>query len=145
AFSHRGLGRVASWTSDLAGEWAAAWRADPAFPARFAQWIASPRPALAASAAPRPPHRPTPEPAAPLPGEAAWLEAWAGMPLGSIGSFLPPGPTIHTTRTGLAEEHARLGILALLGLLLVEFLVVRRHRRHRMAAPYGGDDGPRTG
>src|SRR5690606_19932312 len=49
AFGHRGLGRIAAFAADWTGDWSAAWRADPAFPARLAAWVSATRPAPAAA------------------------------------------------------------------------------------------------
>lgn len=125
AFASRGLGRIAAWTSDLAGPWAAAWREDPEFPGRLAKWAAALAPPLPpAASADRVVARRL-EPPAPTARERAWLAVLGGR-LRTPAEVPAPGAEIRERLVGRAQEGALYGLAALLALALLEFVVLRR-------------------
>src|SRR5690606_25307493 len=126
AFANRGLGRLGAFASDLHGEGSERWRADPAFPARLAQWVEHLRPAEPAAYPADVLDERTLDPDAPPPAEIAVLSALAEGPVRPVGELRPPEPRIVTERRWLAADHAVWLLPALLALALVEWLARRR-------------------
>jgi Mg-chelatase subunit ChlD len=125
-FANRGLGRVAAWCADFAGEWGQRWREDPAFPGRLAAWVEALSPPLAAAAPADCLEERTLEPLAPVRAERTFLEEWSGAPPGALADWTPPPPGQTIATRGQAREYAGLGLLAMLLLALFEFAVLRR-------------------
>ncbi|MEM7202520.1 MAG: VWA domain-containing protein [Planctomycetota bacterium] len=128
AFTNRGLGKVGVWTSGLLGPWGTAWRRDPAFPARLAQWVSALMPPL-------PDRGPldllterTLAPPAPVRAERDALERFAGSPLQSIDAFVPPEPTVVEEQESLAPPLGLAALLAVVLLALVEYCADRWRR-----------------
>lgn len=118
AFGHRGLGRIGAFAADLGGAEGAEFRADPAFPGRFAQWVQAVLPPAPVRAA-----RPLltdvrVEPALPTARDVDWLSALAGA--APDERALPPTPALVRTSTDLLPQWALVLLLALVALALVE-------------------------
>lgn len=125
AFGNVGLGRVGAFAADLAGEAAAALRAQAAFPARLSQWVAAVR-------------RSTPtvprdvkllarvDPPAPTPAEIAALASMSGSaPSALDGLHLPPPRTVFE-RVPQVPDWSLAAIVAVLLLAWWERRGVRR-------------------
>lgn len=126
AFSNHGLGRCGVWTSGLGDDWGAAWRADPAFPARFGQWLAHVMPPQAAAPAGHLAEHEALVPVAPTRGEAALLEAMAtDGAVHAVADLAVPGDRSRTRREGRGRDDALWGLAAALFLALVEFFARR--------------------
>lgn len=119
AFGNRGLGRIGAFAADLGGEDGREFRADPAFPGRFAQWVA-------AVLRPLPVREPVTlldgarvEPPTPTAQDVAWLEALAGAPprVGPLAE--PPPPLLRAAESALPRWSLAL-LLVLVGLAVVE-------------------------
>ena len=122
AFINHGLGKVGVWTSDLTGSWGERWRVDPAYPGRIALWLRSLLPPLTAFEqrdliAQRDLH-----PLAPTLAERDHLEGLAGGPLRPVSSWREPLPVLREEVTGRAVELSAWVCLALVLLVLVEWL-----------------------
>ena len=121
AFANRGLGKIGVWTADLLGGWGRAWRQAEAFPAWLAQWVQHLAPALPAS----PPELLDDRhlsPTAPLPREVLALNRLTHGRVSALSEYPPPGPGQRIRVSSLAPDHALFGLLALLVLVLAEFL-----------------------
>jgi hypothetical protein len=120
AYGNRGLGRVGAFAADLGGAAGAEFCAEPAFSARFAQWVQSVLPAEIR----RQPQDLLTEvqvaPPAPSPRELAELEALAGDEVALLGADAEPPPTIGRTVRGVGSSWALGCLLALLLLTAVE-------------------------
>jgi hypothetical protein len=132
AFGNRGLGRTGAFAADLGGPDGSEFRADPAFPGRFAQWIQAVLPATL-------PRTPLPllgavrvEPAAPTQRDVEWLTALAGGPV-VVDAPAPAPPSVRTD-TSAAPHWALVLLLALVALALCE----------RYAGLWSLRRGPRT-
>lgn len=125
AFHNHALGRVGAFAADLVGPPAIAFRAEPGFPARLAQWAtAVRRPGVGAVA----PTFSTSsiEPPAPTPNEAAALSALAGSPVLQASLLkAPPARTILTARTRVPEWALVAGFVLVLLAALERWLVHR--------------------
>lgn len=128
AFGNRGLGRVGVFAADLFGADATAFRQEPAFPARLAQWLAHTLPPQSGAPSPLPfgpaevlPDRPTPAVAA------------AVARLASGGVELPGAAAAPAARqpTRSVSEPWLPGWLAVVGLL---WLVLAERRASRRVA-----------
>jgi hypothetical protein len=125
AFCNRGAGRVAAWSADLGGGQSRAWLADPAFPARLAQWVTALLPPLAARAPANLLAEVALEPPAPTAPERAWLARATGAEPAPVATYAAP------PATGTAERHSlgrELTLPALLSLLLLAFVEWRVRR-----------------
>ncbi len=121
AFANRGLGRIGVWTADLLGGWGREWRQAEAFPAWLAQWVQHLAPALPASP-PEVLRELQLSPPAPLPQEVAALLDLTDGRVCQLSEYPQPEPRHRDRVFGLAPDHALFGLLALLILLLSEFL-----------------------
>jgi Mg-chelatase subunit ChlD len=118
AFANRGLGRSGAFAADLGGADGAGFRADPAFPGRFAQWVQAVSP-------PAPAPRSEPllgevrvEPAVPTQRDVEWLSALGGAPV--VVDAPPPPPALARTVVQEAPQWALVLLLALVALALCE-------------------------
>lgn len=125
AYCNRGAGRVAAWSSDLAGADSKDWRSESAFPARLAQWVAALLPPLRSE--PRELLGPVVmDPPAPARAE---LEALASLGSGKVKKLtelVMPAPLVVDRSRGRSPELARWIGLALLLLALLEFGALRK-------------------
>ena len=122
AFSNRGLGKVGVWCADLLGDWGEAWRSAPPFPAWLAQWVQHLVPPLQSAAPTEVLASPSHSPPAPLPRELTELDRMAGGRRRTMVDYQPPKARSRTVQKSLARDHAWFGVVALLLLLLAEYL-----------------------
>jgi Mg-chelatase subunit ChlD len=125
AFGNLGLGRVGAFCADLAGEAASAFRADPDFPARFAQWVVSVQRAETGRAAATF-GLATITPPAPTPREVDALRTLCGAEPVPVADLALPPPIASVQMRSLVPDWALAAILALLSLACVERLAARR-------------------
>ncbi len=125
AFANRGLGKVGVWTSGLMGEWGGAWRDDADFPARLAQWVSSMMPPLEAPAPGDLLAEAGLTPVAPVAADREALRLLTGEELRPVQEFVPPGPQTTTRIESRAPEIAGLAMLALVLMVVVEWLIWR--------------------
>jgi len=120
AFGNRGLGRTGAFAADLGGRAGSEFRADPAFPGRFAQWIQAvlPPPPTRTSAPLLGPVRV--EPPAPTQRDVEWLAALSGAAV-TVDPLPPPPPLVRAVAT--EAPHWALALL----LLLVALAVCERY------------------
>lgn len=115
AFANRGLGRVAAFAADLAGDDGADFRRDPEFPARLAMWLGSVLPAVPLVTKAPGLRGVQVTPPAPTPADMAQLAALAGA-AAVVPEALPaatPG-TRRVVRSAVAARAFWLGWLLLL-------------------------------
>ena len=125
AYGNVGLGRVGAFAADLAGEAAALLRAEPAFPARLAQWVvAVQRPATTAPQSANLQARI--EPPAPTPAEVAALVALSGSSPQALDGIRLPPPRSIVERLPQTPDWSLAAILAVVGLAWWERRGVRR-------------------
>ena len=125
AFGNLGLGRVGAFCADLAGDAASAFRADPDFPARFAQWVVSVQRAETGRAAVKF-GAATIEPPAPTPREVDALRALCRAEPVPIADLALPPPIASVRTRSVVPDWALAAILALLSLACVERIAARR-------------------
>lgn len=119
AFANRGLGRVGAFAADLCGDDGAEFRAEAAFPARLATWVATVQPLAAASALAPLLASVVATPPAPTPREAAALAAFAGRaPLPAAAPAVPvvAFERIEQSRAAVAAPWLVVGLVLLVAL-----------------------------
>ncbi|MEZ5962583.1 MAG: VWA domain-containing protein [Planctomycetota bacterium] len=131
AFKNYGLGRVAAWTADFAGDWSAEWRRAESFPAWLAQWTASVLPPTTREVALDVLTERAVDPRGPTPAEVAALERYSGTALRTFAVPPVPSPTTQRVERSLAGVLAWAAALALLVLAALEFVVARLAPRER--------------
>lgn len=135
AYANRGLGRVGAFAADLFGGAGAEFRAEPAFPARLAQWVAAVLPSQQRLA-------PLPllyavelAPIVPTPAEAQALAALGGSaPRDPVAMRSAPiAPDIERIEVSRVPAFAAWLVLALVALAAAErWLATRAIRRGRL-------------
>ncbi len=118
AFGNRGLGRTGAFAADLGGQAGAEFRADPAFPGRFAQWVQAVLPAVARRASVPLLGPVRVEPPAPTQRDVEWLAAFSGGPV-AVAPPVPP-PTLAREVVTEAPRWALVLLLSLVALALCE-------------------------
>ncbi|MBL8731985.1 MAG: VWA domain-containing protein [Planctomycetes bacterium] len=115
AFANRGLGRVAAFAADLAGDDGVDFRRDPEFPARLTRWLGSVLPALPLAQTAPGLRGVVVQPPAPTPADLGQLAALAGA--APVAPEALPAATVQTqrvVRSAVAERAGWLGWLLLL-------------------------------
>lgn len=112
AFANRGLGRVGAFAADLGGADGGEFRADPAFPGRFAQWVQAVLPATLPRTSPPLLGPVQVEPAVPTHRDVAWLTELTGAP-----PVVLPAPPPPAARREVASEAPRWSLALLLVLV----------------------------
>ncbi|MBX3464665.1 MAG: VWA domain-containing protein [Planctomycetes bacterium] len=118
AFGNRGLGRVGAFAADLGGPEGAEFRAEPAFPGRFAQWLQAVLPAAPVRAAAPRLDEVRVEPPAPTLRDVEWLAALTGGAVGEAPEPVPPA--LARTVESAAPRWALVALLAVLALAVCE-------------------------